>query len=53
MRLVGAGADGVLFFAGSVCITLAAGLELQQENRLVWAPDLLGSVCFLVSGALA
>lgn len=97
MDLVGAGADGVVFFAGSVFFTLAAGLELreatvrrgrrwgndpswwstaiqfagtllfnvntfeamqdglstQQENRLIWAPDLVGSACFLVSAALA
>jgi hypothetical protein len=96
IQLVGAGADGVVFFAGSVCFTLAAALELrestlrwgrwaagsswwsaavqfagtllfnlstfaamqdgfssQQENRLVWAPDVFGSACFLVSGALA
>jgi hypothetical protein len=89
--------SGVVFFAGSVFFTLAAGLELRegtvrrgsrwgsdpswwsaavqfvgtllfnistfaamqdslstrQENRLVWAPDLFGSACFLVSGALA
>jgi YrhK-like protein len=95
--LVGAGADGAVFFAGSVFFTCAAGLELRevtvrrgrrwgedatwwsalvqfagtllfnvstfdamqdglsshQENRLVWTPDLLGSACFLVSGALA
>jgi YrhK-like protein len=96
VELVGEGADGVVFFAGSVFFTLAAGLELreatlrlgrwasnpswwsaavqfagtllfnlntfdamrdglstQQENRLVFAPDLLGSACFLVSGVLA
>ena len=96
VQLVGAGADGVVFFAGSVFFTLAAGLELreatlragrwgrdpswwsaaiqfvgtllfnldtfdamqdglstQQENRLVFAPDLVGSACFLVSGVLA
>ena len=96
VQLVGEGADGVVFFAGSVFFTLAAGLELreatlrlgrwasnpswwsaavqfagtllfnlntfdamqdslstQQENRLVFAPDLLGSACFLVSGVLA
>jgi hypothetical protein len=96
VQLVGQGADGVVFFAGSVFFTLAAGLELreatlrlgrwasnpswwsaavqfagtllfnlntfdamqdglstQRENRLVFAPDLLGSACFLVSGVLA
>jgi hypothetical protein len=97
VQLVGAGADGVVFFAGSVFFTLAAGLELRegtvrrgrrwggdpswwsaavqfvgtllfnastfdamldglsthQEDRLIWRPDLFGSACFLVSGALA
>ena len=96
LQLVGEGADGVVFFTGSVFFTLAAGLELreatlrlgrwaanpswwsaaiqfagtllfnlntydamrdglstEQENRLVFAPDLFGSACFLVSGLLA
>jgi hypothetical protein len=96
LQVVGEGADGVVFFVGSVFFTLAAALELreatlrlgrwasnpswwsaaiqfagtllfnlntydamrdglssQQENRLVFAPDLFGSACFLVSGALA
>jgi YrhK-like protein len=96
VQLVGEGADGVVFFVGSVFFTLAAGLELreatvrlgrwarnpswwsaaiqfagtllfnlntfdamqdslstQQENRLVFAPDLIGSACFLISGVLA
>ena len=96
VQLVGAGADGVVFFAGSVFFTLAASLELrestlrqgrwaadaswwsaavqfvgtllfnlstfdamldglstQQENRLIWAPDVFGSTAFLISGLLA
>jgi hypothetical protein len=97
VQLVGQGADGVVFFVGSVFFTLAAGLELRegtlrrgrrwgrdpswwsaavqfvgtllfnistfnamqtgltthQENRLVWAPDVFGSACFLASGLLA
>jgi hypothetical protein len=96
VQLVGQGADGVVFFVGSVFFTFAAGLELReatvrlgrwaanpswwsaaiqfvgtllfnlntfnamqdglsakQENRLVFAPDLFGSTCFLVSGVLA
>jgi YrhK-like protein len=97
VELVGVGADGVVFFAGSVFFTLAAGLELrkgtvrrgrrwgrglswwsaaiqfvgtilfnldtfdamqtslstEQEDRLVFAPDLFGSACFLVSDVLA
>ena len=97
VQLVGPGADGVVFFAGSIFFTSAAALELreatlrrgrrwgadplwwsaaiqflgtlwfnvstfeamdaglstQQENRLVWGPDLVGSACFLASGLLA
>jgi hypothetical protein len=96
VQLVGQGADGVVFFVGSVFFTLAAVLELreatlrlgrwaadpswwsaavqfagtllfnvstyhamqaglstEQQNRLVWTPDLVGSGCFLLSGALA
>lgn len=96
VQLVGPGADGVVFFVGSIFFTVAAGLELregtlrlgrwasnpswwsaavqfagtllfnlntfdamrdglstQQENRLVFAPDLIGSACFLVSGLIA
>jgi len=96
LQLVGDGADGVVFFVGSVFFTFAAALELreatlrlgrwaanpswwsaavqfagtllfnlntfdamqdslsaEQENRLVFAPDLIGSACFLASGVLA
>jgi hypothetical protein len=96
VELVGQGADGVVFFAGSIFFTLAAGLELRegtlrrgrrfadaswwsaaiqfagtvffnlstfsamqdglttdQIDRLVWAPDVFGSACFLASGVLA
>jgi hypothetical protein len=97
LQLVGPGADGTIFFVGSLCFTFAGGLELrqatlrrgvrfgtdaswwsaaiqfvgtllfnintfdamqtglssQQEDRLIWTPDLIGSACFLVSGALA
>ncbi len=96
VQLVGQGADGIVFFVGSLFFTAAAALELregtlrgkrrfagapwwsaavqfagtlffnvstfhalqegltaEQQNRLVWAPDLFGSICFLASGALA
>jgi hypothetical protein len=96
VQLVGQGADGIVFFVGSVFFTAAAALEVregtrrerrrfasaswwaaaiqfvgtlffnlstfhamqngltaEQQDRLVWAPDLLGSICFLVAGALA
>ena len=29
------------------------GLSTEQTNRLVWAPDFFGSVCFLVASHLA
>jgi hypothetical protein len=96
LELVGPGADGVIFFVGSIFFTLAAGLEVreatlrlgrwarnpswwsaaiqfvgtllfnlntfdamqeglstEQQNKLIFAPDLFGSICFLISGALA
>ena len=95
VQLVGEGADGVMFFVGSVsspwppggaarghaapgpaasnpswwsaAIQFAGtllfnlntfnamrdGLSTKQENRLVFAPDLFGSACFLASGLLA
>jgi hypothetical protein len=93
VALVGSGADGVVFFAGSIFFTSAAllqylqtgifeprrigwwaaliqlagtiffnvntfnamktGLDVHQSNRLVWAPDVFGCVCFLVASYLA
>jgi YrhK-like protein len=94
--LVGAEADAIIFFVGSIFFTLAALLEVRegtlrigrrwaadaswwsaaiqfigtllfnlntfdalndnltsgQENRLVFAPDLIGSACFLISGLI-
>ena len=44
---------GTLLFNLSTFHALQDGLSTHQENRLVWAPDLVGSACFLVSGALA
>jgi hypothetical protein len=44
---------GTLLFNVSTFSALQDSLSTQQENRLVWAPDLFGSACFLVSGALA
>jgi hypothetical protein len=95
--LVGAKADAIIFFVGSIFFTLAALLEVRegtlrigrrwaadaswwsaaiqfvgtllfnldtfdalddnlssgQEDTLVFAPDLIGSACFLISGAIA
>jgi len=46
-------------FAGTLLFNLSTGdvlrsdLTTHQEDRLVWAPDVFGSACFLVSGVLA
>jgi hypothetical protein len=44
-------------FAGTILFNISTGAALwahavEPERRLVWAPDLLGSLAFLVSGAL-
>jgi YrhK-like protein len=44
---------GTLLFNVSTFAALQDSLSRQQENRLVWTPDLFGSACFLVSGGLA
>jgi hypothetical protein len=44
---------GTVFFNVSTFHALQAGLDTTEYNRLVWAPDALGSICFLVSGYLA
>jgi hypothetical protein len=89
--LVGAEADALTFFVGSIFFTTAAALQCVETwsapaidrwssiiqfagtiafnattlrgvqvsfddssyDRLVWTPDAVGSVCFLVSGAMA
>jgi hypothetical protein len=96
-KLVGATADGITFFAGSLLFTAGGALQTwlaapdrakgragraawwaaviqslgtvcfnvttfraldvavsnADYNRLVWRPDAVGSLCFLVSGAIA
>lgn len=44
---------GTLLFNVSTFAAMQDSLSTQQDDRLVWAPDLFGSACFLVSGALA
>ena len=44
-------------FAGTILFNISTGASLwahavKPERRLVWAPDFLGSVAFLVSGVL-
>jgi hypothetical protein len=43
---------GTLFFNFSTFDVLLSDLSVQQENRLVWAPDAFGSTCFLVSAVI-
>jgi len=44
---------GTLFFNVTTYQALHTALSNPDYNRLVWRPDALGSICFLVSGAIA
>jgi hypothetical protein len=44
---------GTLLFNVSTFRAMYTGLEDVEYDKLVWSPDALGSICFLVSGALA
>ncbi len=44
---------GTVFFNVSTFTAMKHGLSTHQSNARVWAPDALGSVCFLVSSELA
>ncbi|MFE9559439.1 hypothetical protein ACFYOD_39210 [Streptomyces sp. NPDC006703] len=44
---------GTLVFAVNLLDSFLQGLTLQQINRLIWAPDVIGCVLFLISGHLA
>ncbi|MFE7751125.1 hypothetical protein [Streptomyces sp. NPDC057428] len=44
---------GTLVFGVDLVSSLLQGLSVQQVDRLVWAPDVVGCVLFLVSGHLA
>jgi YrhK-like protein len=44
---------GTVFFNASTYRAMHTALSSAEYNRLVWRPDALGSVCFLVSGAIA
>nr|WP_095878710.1 hypothetical protein [Streptomyces sp. TLI_235] len=43
---------GTLVFAVDLLDSFLQGLSIQQVNRLIWAPDLVGCMLFLVSGHL-
>src|SRR4051794_8185107 len=44
---------GTLFFNVTTFRALHTAVSAADYNRLVWRPDALGSICFLVSGVLA
>jgi hypothetical protein len=44
---------GTLFFNVTTYQALHTALTNPEYNRLVWRPDWRGSICFLVSGAIA
>jgi predicted membrane protein len=44
---------GTILFNVSTFAALLTTLDLRQEDRLVWAPDMFGSVAFLVASSLA
>ncbi len=44
---------GTLVFGINLVDSFIQGLTPQQENRLIWAPDLIGCIFFLVSGHLS
>lgn len=44
---------GTLFFAVSLVAAFAQGLTPRQSNGWIWLPDIVGCLCFLVSGHLA
>jgi hypothetical protein len=44
---------GTLLFNVSTFDAMLRNLSAQQTNRLVWTPDVLGSICFLVASGIA
>jgi hypothetical protein len=44
---------GTVFFNISTGSALLDNLSTSQEDRLIWAPDVFGCVCFLVASVLA
>jgi hypothetical protein len=44
---------GTLYFNVTTFRAIQTGLDANEYDKLVWTPDALGSVCFLVSSYLA
>lgn len=43
---------GTLAFGVSLVFSFMEGLSVRGENRLIWAPDMIGCTLFLISGRL-
>ncbi len=43
---------GTLAFGVSLVSAFMEGLSIEQQNRLIWAPDMIGCTLFLISGRL-
>jgi hypothetical protein len=44
---------GTLYFNATTFRALQTGLDANEYDRLVWTPDALGSICFLVASYIA
>ena len=44
---------GTLLFNRNTYDAMQAGLDASSYDRLVWTPDVLGSICFLIASYLA
>jgi hypothetical protein len=44
---------GTLVFGVNLVDSFLQGLSVQQVNRLIWTPDIVGCILFLISGHLA
>ncbi|MFI1766614.1 hypothetical protein ACH41H_31800 [Streptomyces sp. NPDC020800] len=44
---------GTLVFGVNLLDSFLRGLTVQETNRLIWAPDMIGCALFLISGHLA
>jgi hypothetical protein len=44
---------GTLYFGASLLVALIGDLTVAQQDRLIWSPEILGCVLFLLSGHLA
>lgn len=44
---------GTVFFNFNTADAMLAGLDWEQQDLLIWTPNILGCACFLISSALA